>query len=56
MSTANRGQQARAIALALAITAIAFTFIITDIHKTAIGTVWPSIVLIGDFLGLPLYE
>jgi hypothetical protein len=39
----------RAFYTALAITALGFTLLITDTHKTAIATVWPYIEAFWDY-------
>ena len=44
----------RKFLLLLTIGAVLFTILVTDTHRTAIATVWPSLVLVWDTLGLPV--
>jgi hypothetical protein len=42
----------RKFLLVIAIGAVLFTILVTDTHRTAIATVWPSLMSLNDWLGI----
>jgi hypothetical protein len=42
----------RKFLLLMAICAVLFTILVTDTHRTAIASVWPSLMALNDWLGI----
>jgi hypothetical protein len=42
----------RKFLLLIAIGAVLFTILVTDTHRTAIASVWPSLMSLNDWLGI----
>ena len=48
-------QNARKFLTLVAVGVVLFTIMVTDTHRTAIATVWPSLTAFTAWLGLPVH-